>query len=102
MHRAIVRTNEPSDCSIDCPFHSAPVSRIGKEVDRLGEDEGAELETEEPVEYERNDLRECIEYLAQFPKRRSPTRYVSRCGRATAERIRRFATRSLLGRTIAE
>jgi len=37
-------------------------------VDRLGEDEGAELEADQPVEYERNDLRECIDHLAHFPQ----------------------------------
>jgi hypothetical protein len=50
------------------PIRSAPVSRIGKEVDRLGEDEGADLDADQPIEYERNDLRECIDYLALFPQ----------------------------------
>jgi hypothetical protein len=42
--------------------------RIGKEVDRLGGDEGAALETGQPVEYECNELTEDIDYLAQFPQ----------------------------------
>jgi hypothetical protein len=40
----------------------------GKEVDRLDEEEGAALEPEQPVEYERDDLAEDIAYLAQFPQ----------------------------------
>jgi hypothetical protein len=84
---------------------SAPVTRIGKEVDRLGEDDGAGLEPDYPVEYERNDLRECIDYLAQFSQAkiakaigvserawRSILKGTSRSRTATAERIRRFAS----------
>jgi hypothetical protein len=40
--------------------------RIGKEVDRLGGDEGAALETGQPVEYECDELADDIGYLAQF------------------------------------
>jgi hypothetical protein len=80
--------------------------RIGKEVDRLGEDEGAELETDQPIEYERNDLRECIDYLAQFPQVmiakdvgvserawRSIVKGASQPRAVTAERIRCLAAR---------
>jgi hypothetical protein len=42
--------------------------RIGKEVDRPDEDEGASLEPELPVEYERDALAEDIAYLARFPQ----------------------------------
>jgi hypothetical protein len=41
---------------------SKKLARIGKEVDRLDEDEGAALEPEQPVEYKRDDLAEDIEY----------------------------------------
>ena len=34
----------------------------------MGEDDGAELEADQRIEYERNDLRECVDYLAQFPQ----------------------------------
>jgi hypothetical protein len=44
------------------------LARIGKEVDRLDEEEGAALEPEQPMEYERDDLAEDIEYLATFPQ----------------------------------
>jgi hypothetical protein len=47
---------------------SKRLARIGKEVDRLDEEEGAALEPEQPVEYERDDLAEDIEYLAGFPQ----------------------------------
>ena len=43
---------------------SRKLARIGKEVDRLDEDEGAALEPEQPIEYERDDLAEDIAYLA--------------------------------------
>jgi hypothetical protein len=42
--------------------------RIGKEIDRLDQDEGASLEPDQPVEYERDGLAEEIDYLAQFPQ----------------------------------
>jgi hypothetical protein len=45
---------------------SEKLVRIGKEVDRLDQDEGASLEPDQPVEYERDDLAEDIEYLATF------------------------------------
>lgn len=44
------------------------LGRIGKEVDRLDEDEGAALKPDLPVEYERDDLTEDIKYLATFPQ----------------------------------
>jgi hypothetical protein len=44
------------------------LARIGKEVDRLDEDEGASLEPELPVEYESDQLTDDIDYLAQFPQ----------------------------------
>jgi hypothetical protein len=47
---------------------SKKLARIGKEVDRLDEEEGAALEPEQPVQYERDDLGEDIEYLAMFPQ----------------------------------
>jgi hypothetical protein len=47
---------------------STPVKRIGKEVDRLSGDEGATLDEEQPIEYRRPDVREGINYLAQFPR----------------------------------
>jgi hypothetical protein len=47
---------------------SEKLVRIGKEVDRLDQDEGASLEPDQPVEYERDDLAEDIEYLATFPQ----------------------------------
>jgi hypothetical protein len=47
---------------------SNKIARIGKEVDRLDQDEGASLEPDQPVEYERDDLAEDIEYLATFPQ----------------------------------
>jgi hypothetical protein len=89
------------------PIRSAPVSRIGKEVDRLGEDDGAELEADQPIEYERNDLLECIDYLARFPQVkiaeemgvsdrawRSVVKGISQPRLKTAERIRWLAARS--------
>ena len=47
---------------------SKKLARIGKEVDRLDEEEGAALEPEQPIEYERDNLAEDIEYLATFPQ----------------------------------
>jgi hypothetical protein len=47
---------------------SKKLARIGKEVDRLDEDEGAALEPEQPIEYEREDLAEDIAHLASFPQ----------------------------------
>jgi len=47
---------------------SGKFARIAKEVDRLDEDEGAALEPEQPIEYERDDLAEDIEYLARLPQ----------------------------------
>lgn len=45
---------------------SRKLARIGKEVDRLDEDEGAALEPEQPIEYARDTLANDLEYLAQF------------------------------------
>jgi hypothetical protein len=50
------------------PLQSKRLIRIGKEVDRLAGDEGATLTPDQPVEYERDDLTEDIEYLAGFPQ----------------------------------
>ena len=50
------------------PLQSKRLIRIGKEVDRLGGDEGATLETGHPVEYECDELAEDVDYLAQFPQ----------------------------------
>jgi len=44
------------------------IVRIGKEVDRLGDDDGAALGPDRPFEYEYNNLAEDIAYLAQFPQ----------------------------------
>ena len=47
---------------------SGKPARIGKEIDRLDQDEGASLEPDQPVEYECDDLADEIAYLAQFPQ----------------------------------
>jgi hypothetical protein len=47
---------------------SEKLVRIGKEVDRLDQDDGASLGPDQPVEYERDDLAADIEYLATFPQ----------------------------------
>lgn len=52
----------------ETPLQSKRLIRIGKEGDRLGGDEGATLEPEHPVEYERDELAEQIDFLAQFPQ----------------------------------
>jgi hypothetical protein len=49
-------------------LRSKRLRRIGKEVDRLDEDEGASLEPDQPTEYERNDQAADIAYLATFPQ----------------------------------
>jgi len=41
---------------------------VGKEIDRLDQDEGASLDQDGPVVYERDDLRSDIAFLAQFPQ----------------------------------
>jgi hypothetical protein len=48
---------------------SEKLVRIGKEVDRLDQEEGASLEPDQPVEYELDTLAEDIAYLAQFPQK---------------------------------
>ncbi len=83
---------------------SGELARVGKEVDRLDEDEGASLEPDEPVEYEPDDLAEDIAYLAQFPQEgrareigmserrwRDIAQGKTRPGAATTERIRHVA-----------
>jgi hypothetical protein len=85
---------------------SEKLARIGKEVDRLDQDEGASLEPDLPVECERDDLAADIEYLAAFPQVATASdlaltergwrkiikvRPTSKAG--TAERIREVATR---------
>jgi hypothetical protein len=47
---------------------SERLARIGKEVDRLDQDEGASLEPRQPIEYDRESLAEDIAYLATFPQ----------------------------------
>jgi predicted transcriptional regulator len=54
LHRLRVRSRE--------------LARIGKEVDRLDEDEGAVLEREQPIEYEHDTLADDIDYLAKLPQ----------------------------------
>ncbi|MGA8575271.1 MAG: hypothetical protein WB609_06200 [Candidatus Cybelea sp.] len=50
------------------PMRSRKLARIGKEVDRLDEDEGTSLEPDRPTEYERDDLAGDIACLATFPR----------------------------------
>jgi hypothetical protein len=84
---------------------SHKLARIGKEVDRLDEDEGAALEPEQPIEYARDDLAEDIAYLAQFSRAeiaaeigmterrwRDIARGITRPRDATATRIAAAAT----------
>jgi hypothetical protein len=47
---------------------SKHLSRIGKEVDRLDQDEGVSLTPDRPVEYEHDELAADIDYLAKFPQ----------------------------------
>lgn len=81
------------------------------EVDRLGSDEGATLEPDEPVEYDRDELDGDIDYLAQFPQAevaseigmserrwRDIVKGVSQPRGATAERIRVLAAKRRLDR----
>ncbi|MBV8846293.1 MAG: hypothetical protein JO307_26095 [Bryobacterales bacterium] len=49
-------------------LRSKRLARIGKEVDRLDENEGAAFAPGRPVEYERNEIAQDIDYLAQFPQ----------------------------------
>ena len=68
MRQAIQRTNKPSDCSIDAHSLGVGIShRQGSRID-WARTTGAELDADQPIEHERNDLRECIDYLAQFPQ----------------------------------
>ena len=48
-------------------MRSEKLVRIGEDVDRLDQDEGASLEPGQPVEYERDDLAEDIDYLDDIP-----------------------------------
>lgn len=47
---------------------SGRLARIGKEIDRLDQDEGAAIRIEQPQEYPREELAEDIAYLATFPQ----------------------------------
>lgn len=47
---------------------SRKLNRIGKEIDRLDQDEGASLEPDRPIAYERDGLAEDVTYLATFPQ----------------------------------
>jgi hypothetical protein len=47
-------------------LRSKRLAMVGKEVDRLDEDEGASLERDRPIEYESGELAANIDYLAQF------------------------------------
>ena len=49
-------------------LRSKHLERIAMEVDRLDQEDGASLEPVQPIEYERDDLAEEIEYLAGFPR----------------------------------
>ena len=48
-------------------LRSTRLTRIGKEVDRLDQEDGASLELDQPIEYERDDLANDIAFLATFP-----------------------------------
>jgi hypothetical protein len=50
-------------------IESKPVSHIGKEVDRLDAERGSSLTSVLPVEYERDNLAECIALLAEYPQK---------------------------------
>jgi hypothetical protein len=89
---------------------SKHLERIGKEVDRLDEDEGAALQPELPIAYERDDLDDDVGYLSQFQQKAvaeeigmSERRWRDiAAGRAmpreaTAQRIRKVAERWRLG-----
>ena len=86
-------------------LRSTRLTRIGKEVDRLDQEEGASLEPDRPVEYERDELAADIAYLAQFPQEamagdlglsargwRNLVKGVSQPRGMTAKRIRRLST----------
>jgi hypothetical protein len=47
---------------------SQRLNRIGKEIDRLDQDDGASVTPDRPVEYERDELAADIDYLAQLPQ----------------------------------
>jgi hypothetical protein len=65
--RVLPLDNEPASKRVWVQQQRDKLGRIGKEIDRLDEDEGAALKPDLPVEYERDDLTEDIEYLATFP-----------------------------------
>ena len=86
-------------------LRSKRLARIGKEVDRLDQDEGASLTPDRPVEYEFDELADDIDYLAQFPQRatahdlgltergwRNLIKLISQPSKKTAERIAQIAT----------
>lgn len=50
-------------------IRSGAPGRIGKEIDRLDQDEGATLDGEAPIEYERDNLAGDIAFLAKFPQK---------------------------------
>ncbi|HEY1681775.1 MAG TPA: hypothetical protein VGF98_09085 [Candidatus Tumulicola sp.] len=87
-------------------IQSEPVWHIGKEVDRLDEDRGSSIVSILPVEYERDDLDECIVSLSRFPQAevaaeiaiserawRSIVKSASQPRDATARKIRASARR---------
>lgn len=93
------------------PVRARKLARIGKEVDRLDEDDGAALEPEQPIEYERDGLAEDVGYLAQFPQAevasevgmserrwRDIVKGLSQPRGRTAERIRTLAAERRLDR----
>ena len=86
-------------------IRSKALSRIGKEVDRLKGDEGASLDADLPVEYERDDLAEDLDFLARLPQEatardlglsvrgwRNLLKGISHPRNETAERIRQLTT----------
>jgi hypothetical protein len=93
------------------PLQSKRLIRIGKEVDRLSGDEGTTLEPGIPVEYQRDELAEDIDDLAQFAQAetaseigmserrwRDVVKGVSQPRGATAERIRALASQRRIDR----
>lgn len=87
------------------PLESKRLIRIGKEVDRLSAEEGVTLRPDQPVEYERDDLADDIDYLSQFPQKeiageigmserrwRDIAKWRTKPRAATAERIARVAS----------
>jgi hypothetical protein len=88
---------------------SGKPARIGKEIDRLKEDEAASLEPDQPIEYRRDELAADIDYLAYFPQEaiaaelgltvrgwRNLVKGASAPRRGTVKRIREIATKYAL------